>query len=263
MRSLPGLVAEAFPAVRGVRLEQLGLAHILLAFVAFVDDRLNDAQTAFTREAYLVRRSMEAEAEAQLTAAVGARAEFWCIAQQMFERYTAAHAREARRWSGAPCRDNHIRCADEAAGKIAIAQLPAVAAALIGGASRVEIARLTAAFDHCFVALQYTDDVADWEDDFSGNRWTYFVRRHLRPSEARGRRAATVTQLKRRIASGSAPEEFLARAVRHYDAALEATRGLALPTLRAWIEACRDAAQADAAARRQPLVEALRQVWRS
>lgn len=260
MRALPALVAETFPTSSG-RIEALGLAHVLLAFVAFVDDRLNDQQTPFVRDVYLVRRCMEAEAEARCIEAAGDRPEFWRIARQMFQQYGAAHAREARRWSAGTWRDDHPRYAREAAGKIAIAQLPAVALALTGGASRAEIDRLVAAFNHCLVALQYTDDVADWQEDFRSGRWTYFVRRHLRANQRHDREAMTMSQLKQRVATGPATAEFLECAVRHYDAALGLTRGFAMPTLHAWIADRCNAVRADVTARRQSLVHALRRCW--
>ena len=263
MRSLPGLVAEAFPALSDAHLDGLGLAHVLLAFVAFVDDRLNDGQAAFSRDAYLVRRCMEAEAAAQLDVAIGRQPRFWQIARDAFRRYGAAHARESRRWSGDPLRDSPTRYADEASGKIAIAQLPAVAVALTGGASPREITQLTRAFDHCLVALQYTDDVADWRDDFRSGRWTDFVRRHLRPRERRRRNRVTAKELGQRIAAGTATAECLGCAARHYDAALDLTTGFTLPTLRAWIATRRDLALADAAAPRRVLVAALRRAWLS
>ena len=262
MRSLPGAVAEAFPLRPAARLYGLGLAHVLLAFVVFIDDRLNDGQTSFARDLYLVRRSMEVEAGARLTELLGADARFWRSAERAFQQYAAAHAREPRLWTSATAY-SHRRYARDAADKIAVAQLPALAVARVGGASAAQVEQLRRAFDHCLIALQYLDDVNDWIDDFRARRWTYFVRRHLHDQELRANPPPALASMHDRIATASVTEEFLARARQHLSAASDLLATFSLPTLSAWVAERSAAIDRRLCAPQRAWRTALRRAWTS
>ena len=266
-RALPWLVAEGFPGIVPATRESLCVAYVFGVLVALVDDRLIDGQVAFSREMNLVRRGLEAEAQRRL-AVVGAHAGFWRHYRAAFRAYAAAHAREPELWRGAGARDGDTRYAVESAAKTAIARLPLLAIGAVGGASGPQLTRLVCVVDHYLVAMQYADDVSDWEDDFRGGRWTYFIQRHLTDAEAKRTKSITLAELRRRVADGAVTEDFLCRASFHYAACIRASRPFAAPTLRAWVAQRRDEMRALAAARQRARLQparafaaALQQSW--
>jgi hypothetical protein len=268
MRSLPYLVAEAAPVLERRWLVPLGVANILIVFLAFFDDRLNDGQMPFGREENLVRRGMEAEVQARLAEAVGARRDFWQIFRRAFRDYADAHSAEPSLWAGALTAYDHRRYARDSAAKIAIGKLPALAAAMLGGLSASQISRLSHLIDHCMIALQYADDVTDYDDDFREGRCTFFVLRHLGPGERPKSSRITRTELRTRVATSPAAEEFLRQAGRHYTACLRLLDEFAMPTFRSWVNERLAVLQADIRARRrwrrrsqQLLTDGLKECW--
>jgi hypothetical protein len=268
MRALPCLVAEGFPGVSRTHVRALGTAHALLVFLAFLDDRLNDGQAHLTRETNLIRRSLEAELQRQLAVAVGADRPFWKYFQRAFAAYTDAHAREPALWAGTVPDYTHAQYARDAAAKIAIGKLPALAVAGLGGAEPARLNWLSKLLDHCMIALQYVDDVHDWEEDFSGGRFTYFVLCHLSRAEARRQAPVRRAELRARVVGGSHASEFLTRAARHYRACLSLLDGASMATMRGWVEQRCARMMAEAAMRphpddaeRQSFAAALRQCW--
>jgi hypothetical protein len=257
-RTLPGAVAEAFPSVTPAHLRRLGLAHVLCLALAFIDDRLNDDHVGFSRELNLLRRSMEAEVQARLSEVVGAHAGYWRAARQALRDYAVAHVREAAGWRDGGADDSHARYAREAAGKLAPARLSALAVAILGGASTSIQTRLARVVDQCAIALQYVDDVGDWEDDYRSGRPTYFVRRHLSAAELRQRQPRLpVAELRSRVRLSNASGEFLQRASHHFGRCEALLDGLPMPTLRTWA-----ASQRDEWARRARVIHGDRQRFR-
>lgn len=240
-RTLPGAVAEAFPTVTPVHLRRLGLAHVLCLALAFLDDRLNDDDVAFSRDLNLLKRSMEAEMQARLSEVVGTHAGYWRAARQALRDYAVAHVREAADWRGGRAEDDsHARYARAAAGKLAPARLSALAVAILGGASTSVQTRITRAVDECVIGLQYVDDVDDWEEDYRRGRPTYFVRRHLTAHEWRRRERVPVAELRSRVHLSDTGVEFLQRASHHFGRCATLLDGLPMPTLRTWAARQRD-----------------------
>jgi hypothetical protein len=249
-RALPLLVAEGYPGVTRDQLRSLGLAHVLLIFSAFIDDRLNDGQVAFSRDLNLVRASMEAELLARLACSIGSHHDFWSLYRDAHRRYTDSHARESGYWTGRRAAYDDRRYSREAAGKIAIAGLPALALAILGRATSDQLDQLARAIEHCFIALQYADDAADWEEDFVAGRITYFVALHLEGLPENGSIKPRLAALRARVATSGITERFWTRAGRHYGRALGLLARFDVPTFGAWLEQERRALEAEAEARR-------------
>ena len=249
-RALPWLVAEGFPRVTQAARASLCVAYVFGVLVALVDDRLIDGQVAFSRELNLVRRSLEAESQRRL-AVIGKHDGFWRRYRKAFRAYAAAHAREPQLWGGDGAGDGHRCYARESAAKTAIARLPMLAIGALGGARAPGLARLSRLVDHYLVGMQYADDASDWEDDFRGGRWTYFIQRHLSEAEARRTAPITEAELRRRVAAGTVTEEFLCRASFHYAACIRCSRWFEMPTLRAWVAQRRDEMRESAVARQR------------
>ena len=268
-RALPWLVAEGFPAVSPAAGAQLCAAYVFGAFLALIDDRLIDRQAAFSRNLNLVRRCLEAEV-LRCLAIVGRHEGFWRLYRHAFRQYAAAHAREPQLWRGTGARAGHSRYVRESAAKTAIARVPVVAIGVLGGATPAGLSRLEQLVDHYLVAMQYADDVADWEDDFRSGRWTYFIQQHLSAAEARRTAPVTLAELRVRVAAAATTEDFLCRASWHYAACIRASRAFAVPRLRAWVGQRRDQLRTLAVerqcARQQPqraLVQELERAWLS
>ncbi|MBI4518092.1 MAG: hypothetical protein HY699_19995 [Deltaproteobacteria bacterium] len=279
-RSLPYLVGEGFPHVARVQLDSLGLAHVLLIFLALVDDAALDSQVGFSRSTNLIRRSLELELGARLATAVGALPGFWRLYRRMFREYNAGHASEPALWAGMESRYDHARYARDSAAKTAIAGLPGLAVALLGGATPAAVSRLGRVIDRYLVGMQYLDDAADWEDDFRSGRWTYFIQLHLQPGERRQPGAApgavalrhrssiSIATMRKRVAASAVTEEFLFRASGHYAACVDLLEEFTMPAFRRQASAKRDALARLAGARRQlreqqrdQFIHALRRCW--
>ena len=266
-RALPWLVAEGFPRVTPAARASLCVAYVFGVFVALIDDRLIDGQVAFSRELNLVRRSLAVEAQRRL-AVVGAHERFWRHYRRAFRAYTWAHGQEPQRWYGEGVRGAHLGYARESAAKTAIARLPMLAIAALGGATASDFTRIARLIDHYLIAMQYTDDAGDWEEDFRTGRWTYFIQLHLSRAEALRRAPIRLAEMRRRVATAAITEDFLCRASWHYARCIRLSQPLAIPTLRAWVATRRDAMCAAAVARHEArlhpqhaFARALRRQW--
>ncbi|MBI4518093.1 MAG: hypothetical protein HY699_20000 [Deltaproteobacteria bacterium] len=235
IRALPGVIAQGFPAVPAATVQALGLAQVLLVFLAFVDDRLNDGQVYLNRPLQLLRRNMEAEAQACLGAAMGERDEFWRLIRHGLREYARVHVAEAMLWSENSTGYTHADYARDAAAKLPMAKWAGLALAMLGQAAPAAVHRLGRAVDHCVVALQYADDVADWEEDCCAGRWTYFIQRLLNDAELRRRVPVSVAALRERVAFSGVAEEFLVRAQQHYDACAALLSKFAMPAWHSWL----------------------------
>jgi hypothetical protein len=249
-RALPFLIAEAFPSVPRATVEQLGFAHALTILLALIDDRLNDCQLAFARDTNLLRHAVEAEITAVLATTVGQRGDFWRRVRHDVRAYVHGHATEPTLWIGGQRAYNHSHYARDSAAKTAVCRISAVAVALLGGASPAAVRRVVALLDHYLVGMQYLDDAVDWEEDFRGGRWTYFLQLHLRPQEARRAVPVTLAALRSRVVTSQVTADFFARGSRHYAACLRLLAAFDMPTFRDWVTHRRDKLHGMATARR-------------
>ncbi|MBI1814677.1 MAG: hypothetical protein HYR72_06850 [Deltaproteobacteria bacterium] len=250
-RALPFLIAEAFPSVPRATLEQLGVAHVLIILLALIDDRLNDRQLAFARDTNLLRYAVEGEIHALLGTTVGPRADFWRRFRRDVSEYVDGHSTEPVLWIGRRPAYTHSHYARDSAAKTAVCRITAVAVALLGGAPPPAVRRVVALLDHYLVGMQYLDDAVDWEEDFRGGRWTYFLQLHLRPQEARRAVPVTLAALRSRVATSQVTADFFARGSRHYAACLRLLGAFDMPTFRDWVIHKRDRLHGMATARRQ------------
>jgi hypothetical protein len=231
VRALPGMVAEGFPQVSRARRDHLWIAYILIWFLALMDDATLDAQVAFSRETNLLRRALDLELQAHLALAVGRDPFLARFIRRAFCAYAAGHRDEATRWDSSPAAPSRARFIRETVTKAAPATIPLVALGRLGGASPRALARLTRLGAHFFLALQYRDDLTDWEEDFRAGRRTYFLERHGQAGDGHGRQPIAVGELRQRVGSATVTEEFLRRAAAHYQACGRIGAQLSLPTL--------------------------------
>jgi hypothetical protein len=227
----PLLVGEGFPQISPAIARGALLAHLLAVIEAFGTDRLADAQVEATREVSEVLEHLRQTRNRELDRLwPGASRE----AVAADARTRAAIARERALLARVSVVDFETY-AEISLSKQAVGFPASLALARAAGADAQQLRHIERALTGVWLGLQFEDDVADWEKDWTeGGAWAVCLALGLRSVAPRDNQATRPDLVRKAVLGTGALRRMLEHARRRYRTTWRHARAIGAHRLAAW-----------------------------
>lgn len=180
---LPFATIPDFPACSSDHVRRLAVASTYaIIYNILFDTMLDDPDRPDTRTQILADVAL-AKLHEHLYALFPASSVFWIHYRPLYERFLLSMVDERVAHKGRPQPYSYPDFEDLAQRKMSMALMNPVGQAVLNGTPE-HIPSLQAAWDELNVAVVIMDDIADWEEDYRQNNFTYLLAHALRIGQA-------------------------------------------------------------------------------